>query len=74
MSSHVRLREWRKAAGLTQEAAAEAAEVSQSLISHIEQGGTASLPVLRKLLALYGVSAEQAGLLLVEPGTTVPSP
>lgn len=59
---------------MTQEAAAESVGVSQSLISHIEQGGSTTVPVLRELITLYGVSAEQAGLLLVKPETSGSAP
>lgn len=54
---HVKLREARKSAGLTQEAAAEAVGVIKQTISNIECNvALPSANLLARLCALYGVA------------------
>lgn len=49
----MKLKNFRKMAGLTQSALAEAADVSQALITHIERGRRTNilLPTARKIVA-----------------------
>ena len=66
------LRRWREGAGLTQAQAAESVGVIQSTISFWESGPN-SIPLdeLRRLVALYGVPAGEAGLRVIAPDEVV---
>lgn len=62
------LRRWRENAGLTQAQAAESVGVIQSTISFWESGrNPIPLDELRRLVALYGVPADEAGLRVIAP-------
>jgi len=70
------LRQHREVAGLSQVQVEERTGITQGHVSAIERGSRApSLDVLRRLIALYDVSPEAAGALLVcpPPAPTTPA-
>jgi transcriptional regulator with XRE-family HTH domain len=69
------LRRWRERAGLTQAQAAEQIGVIQSTISFWEnERNSVPLDELRRLVALYGVPVEEAGLRVIAPAQALTAP
>jgi transcriptional regulator with XRE-family HTH domain len=62
------LRDYRLAAGLTQQEAAAAAGCTQGMISRIEGGEPASIPLLRRLGDAYSLPREAAVSILRQHG------
>lgn len=60
-------RTWRQRLGWSQDYAAKQSGVSQGVISGIERGENTTLETMRALIAVYGVDATEAGVVLSPP-------
>ena len=58
-------RAWRQRCGWTQDQAAKEIGISQGVLSGIERGENTTLETIRRIVAVYGVSEEEAGAVLV---------